>query len=96
MRSHGRSFVTVRSADEFFSTYNTTKGLYMVDELPPTLHADVAVPKFLHCDEITDMFFVSYLWISAGGAQPRNPILPSHNLSIPELLNPACPHRRRS
>mmetsp|Transcript_3206 Transcript_3206/g.7803 ORF Transcript_3206/g.7803 Transcript_3206/m.7803 type:complete len:598 (+) Transcript_3206:76-1869(+) len=68
------------SADEFFSSYNTTRGLYLVDELPPALHSDVGVPGFMHCDDITQMFFVSYLWVSAGGTASQGHVDTDENL----------------
>eukprot|EP00041_Stephanoeca_diplocostata_P018850 m.399043 g.399043 ORF g.399043 m.399043 type:complete len:298 (-) comp21144_c0_seq10:778-1671(-) len=57
--------------ENFLKTYPTTKGLYLVDELHPRLHQDVTVPPFIQCSNITDNFFVSYLWMSGGDTASR-------------------------
>lgn len=52
---------------EFLSSYKEKRDWYLVDELLPEMREDVILPTCLRCEEMTDRFFVSYLWLSNGG-----------------------------
>lgn len=55
---------------EFLDIYKS-QDLYLVDEVLPKMREDVILPTCLRCEEMTDRFFVSYLWMSNGNTSSK-------------------------
>eukprot|EP00118_Oscarella_pearsei_P022413 m.259317 g.259317 ORF g.259317 m.259317 type:complete len:300 (+) comp40416_c0_seq4:36-935(+) len=68
-----------RPMREFLDSYRRSN-LYIVDEVLPAMRHNVTIPMCLHCEEMTDRFFVSYFWMSNGGTASKIHIDTDENL----------------